>query len=139
MKSIAPLSFATSAPAANVSLVTAAAAFGRVRSGGPPGFEPPTATSISRALSFVATQLKKNAAQSAFFAFAEIPYVSGADIAASDPLASPGGKTKKPTLLDISLSYTAFCQSPLNMNTPWPFPKRALASVYSMALTSFGK
>ena len=56
------------------------------------------ATSISRALSFVATQLKKNAAQSACFAFAAIPYVSGADIAASFPPASPGGKTKNPTL-----------------------------------------
>src|SRR4051794_8472091 len=139
MKSIAPLSFVTSAPAFSVSLVIGAVACGTDASGGPPGFEPPTATSIWRALSLVATQFRKNAAQSAFFAFAAIPYVSGADIAASDPPDWPGGKTKNPTLSDRSLLYTAFCQSPLNMNTPSPFPKRALASVYSVALTSFGK
>src|SRR5439155_25620929 len=50
MKSIAPLSLDTSAPAASVSLVTDPdVAWGTGRSGGPPGFDPPTATSISRA------------------------------------------------------------------------------------------
>ena len=77
---------------------------GTGRSGGPPGFEPPTATSISRAVSLVATQLRKNAAQSAFFALAAIPYVSGADMAATLPSASAGGKTKNPTLPGWSLS-----------------------------------
>src|SRR6185369_1341112 len=47
MKSIAPLSLATSAPVANVSLVTEpVAAGGTARSVGPPGFEPPMLTSI---------------------------------------------------------------------------------------------
>src|SRR5205814_206072 len=66
--------------------------------------DPPTVPPICRALSLVATQLKKAAAQSAFFALSAMPYVSGADIAASVPLASDGGKTKKPTLPDRSLS-----------------------------------
>ena len=74
MKSIAPLSCATCAPAASVSFVTdPSAAGGTGRSVGPPGFEPPTVTSIWRAASLVATQLKKNAAQSAFAALAAIP------------------------------------------------------------------
>ena len=61
-------------------------------------------TLIWRAVSLVATQLKKNAAQSAFFALVAMPYVSGADIAASLPPASADGKTKKPTLPGRSLS-----------------------------------
>ena len=60
-------------------------------------------------------------------------------MAACDPPSVPDGKTKKPTLPGRSLSYVAFCQSPLNMKTPSPLPKRALASVYSMAFVSFGK
>ena len=39
----------------------------------------------ARAVSFVATQLRKNAAQSAFFALAAMPYVSGADMAPCGP------------------------------------------------------
>src|SRR4029450_5397571 len=111
MKSIAPLSLPTCAPAASVSFVTEpAAAGGTGRSGGPPGLEPPTATSISRAFSLGATQLKKNAAQSAFLAWAATPYVSGADIAATLPPDSDAGKTKNPTPSGWSLSYVAFCQ-----------------------------
>ena len=74
MKSIAPFAFATSPPAASVSLITdPGAAGGIARFVGPPGFDPPTETSICRALSFVATQLKKKAAQSACFAFVAMP------------------------------------------------------------------
>src|SRR6476660_1663389 len=99
MKSIAPFALATSAPEERVSLVTdPAATAGIARSAGPPGFEPKPFTLISRALSFVATQLKKKAAQSACFALFAMPKVSGADMAASDPPASAGGNTKKPTL-----------------------------------------
>jgi hypothetical protein len=46
---------------------------GIARSVGPPGFEPPTSTLIWRAASFVATQSKKNAAQSACSALAAMP------------------------------------------------------------------
>src|SRR4029453_476724 len=105
MKSIAPLSLPACAPAVSVSLVTEpAAAGGTGRSGGPPGFEPPTATSIFRAFSLVAPQVRKNAAQSAFLALAAIPYVSGADIAATLPPDSDAGKTKNPTPSGWSLS-----------------------------------
>ena len=71
MKSIAPLLAVTPAPAARVSAITESAATSGIEpSGGPPGFPPPTLTSISRALSFVHAQLRKNAAQSGFFDFA---------------------------------------------------------------------
>ena len=106
MKSIAPLSLATPAPAASVSLVTEpAAAGGTARSVGPPGFEPPTATSIWRAFSFVATQLKKNAAQSAFFALSRDAVGQRRRHRGEPcPPASAGGKTKNPTLPGRSLS-----------------------------------
>ncbi len=74
MKSIAVPASPTTAPAASVSFVTEpSAADGISRSPGPPGFEPPTSTRIWRAASFVATQSRKNAAQSAFGASAAIP------------------------------------------------------------------
>ena len=74
MKSIAPFSVATTLPAASVCAVTVPGfGSGIGRFAGPPGFEPPTVTSILRAFAFVAIQLKKNAAQSACFAFAAIP------------------------------------------------------------------
>src|SRR5512140_682031 len=99
MKSMAVPALLTTAPAASVSFVTEpAATAGIVASAGPPGFEPPTATSILRAASFVATQLKKNAAQSACLALAAMPYVNGADMAAGPAPASAGGIRKKPTL-----------------------------------------
>src|SRR5512138_106521 len=140
MKSIEVPALPTTGPAASVSFVTdPAVTDGIAASAGPPGLEPPTVTSICRALSLVATQLRKNAAQSAFFAFAAIPYVNGADIAAGDPPAWAGGIKKNPTLPAMSLSYPAFCQSPLKVKTPSPLPKRAAASVYSMALMSLGK
>src|ERR1044072_5269374 len=98
-KSIEVPSLPTTGRAASVSFVTEPEATeGIVASAGPPGLEPPTATSISRALSLVAIQFRKNAAQSAFFALAAIPKVSGADIAAGLPPASAGGIRKKPTL-----------------------------------------
>ena len=59
---------------------------------------------MSRAVSFVATQLKKKAAQSACLAVFAMPNVSGADMAARDPPASAGGNTKKPTFPGWSLS-----------------------------------
>ena len=74
MKSIAPLSFATTFPAASVcAVVEPGLTLGIGRFGGPPGFEPPTSTLILRGSRFVATQLRKNAAQSAFFALAAMP------------------------------------------------------------------
>ena len=74
MKSIAPFDSATNFPAASVSLVTEPSSTGGIaRSVGPPGFEPPTSTLICRAASLVATQLKKNAAQSACSALAAMP------------------------------------------------------------------
>ena len=48
-------------------------AVGGSNPGGPPGLEPPTATLIFRAFGLVATQLRKNAAQSAFFALSAMP------------------------------------------------------------------
>ena len=90
------------------------------RSAGPPGFEPPTVTLILRAFALVATQLRKNAAQSACFAFAAIPNVSGADIAACLPPALRVGIRKKPTLPGIYLSRLPDSQSPSNMNSPSP-------------------
>src|SRR5512144_1677307 len=140
IKSIDVPALPTTGPAASVSFVTEPAVTeGIVASAGPPGLEPPIATSISRALSFEATQLRKNAAQSACLALAAIPYVNGADIAAGGSPALTGGIRKNPMLPAISLSYPAFCQSPLNVKTPSPLPKRAAASVYSMALMSGGK
>src|SRR6185369_8243086 len=115
MKSIELPALPTTGPAARVSLVTEpSVTAGIVESAGPPGLEPPMATSILRASSLLATQLRKKAAQSAFLALAAIPYVRGADIAAGEPSASAGGIRKKPTLPGKSLSYAAFCQSPLN-------------------------
>src|SRR5512133_2639568 len=140
MKSIDVPASPTTGPAASVSFVTEPSATdGIVAPEGPPGLDPPILTSISRAVSFEATQLRKNAAQSAFLALAAIPNVNGADMAAGDPPAATGGIRKKPTLSGMSVSYPAFCQSPLKMKTPSPLPKRALASVYSMALMSEGK
>src|SRR5512147_806965 len=105
MKSIAVPALPTTVPAASVSLVTdPAATVGIVASAGPPGFDPPIVTSIWRAGGFEATQLKKNAAQSAFLALAAMPKVSGADMAAGDPLASAGGMRKKPALPGRSVS-----------------------------------
>ena len=51
-----------------------AATVGTEASTGPPGFDPIPSTLICRAVSFVAAQLKKNAAQSACLALAAIPY-----------------------------------------------------------------
>ena len=83
MKSIAPPSAPITGPAARVSAVTEpAATSGIVAPVGPPGFEPPMATSILRASSLEATQLRKNAAQSGFLALAAMPKVNGADMAA---------------------------------------------------------
>src|SRR5512135_2822697 len=74
MKSIELPALPTTGPAVRVSFVTEPAVTeGIVESAGPPGLDPPIATSISRALSLVPTQLKKNAAQSAFFALAAMP------------------------------------------------------------------
>src|ERR1041384_763987 len=99
MKSIELPALPTTGPAASVSFVTEPAVTeGIVASAGPPGFEPPIATSIPRALSLVATQFKKKAAQSACLALAAIPYVNGADIAAGEPPASAGGIRRNPTL-----------------------------------------
>ena len=74
MKSIAVPALPITVPAASVSFVTEPAVTeGIVASAGPPGFDPPMVTSIWRAVGFEATQLKKNAAQSAFFAWAAMP------------------------------------------------------------------
>src|SRR5437773_237661 len=74
IKSIDVPALPTTGPAASVSFVTEPAVTeGIVASAGPPGLEPPMATSICRALSFEATQFRKNTAQSAFFALAAIP------------------------------------------------------------------
>src|ERR1035437_3134126 len=105
MKSIAPLALETWAPTASESLVTAPAAAGGIgRSAGPPGLEPPIATLIWRAVALVATQSRKKAAQSAFFALAAMPYVSGEDMAASGPPAVAEGNAKNPTLPAAFLS-----------------------------------
>src|SRR5690348_5818834 len=105
MKSIAEPALPTTAPAASVSFVTdPSATVGILASAGPPGFDPPTLTSICRASGFEATQLKKNAAQSAFLALDAMPKVNGADMAAGLPLASAGGLTKNPTLPAMFLS-----------------------------------
>src|SRR3954452_13117490 len=119
MKSIAPFALATTLPAASVWAVTDPfLGSGIGRPAGPPGFDPPTVTSILRAFALVAIQLKKNAAQSACFAFAAIPYVSGADIAVWFPPALSVGIRKKPTLPATTLSRLPDSQSPSNMNTP---------------------
>src|SRR5581483_7532593 len=98
MKSIAPFAFATTLPAASVCAIRVAPfGTGIFSDGGPPGFEPPTLTFSARAAGFVVTQLKKNAAQAACFAFAAIPYVSGADIAVCFWPAFNVGIRKKPT------------------------------------------
>src|SRR5512135_2162075 len=74
MKSIEVPALPTTGPAASVSFVIEPAVTdGMVASAGPPGLEPPTVTSIWRALSLVATQLRKKAAQSAFLALAAMP------------------------------------------------------------------
>src|SRR5512136_1858123 len=105
MKSMDVPALPTIGPAASVSFVTEPAATeGIVASAGPPGFDPPTATSIWRAAGFEATQLRKNAAQSAFFALAAIPKVNGADMAAGLPPAVAGGITKNPTLPGMPVS-----------------------------------
>src|SRR5258708_1566342 len=99
MKSIDVPALPTTGPAASVSLmIEPSVTLGIVASAGPPGFDPPTVTSICRAVGFEATQFKKNAAQSAFFALAAMPKVNGADIAARLPLASAGGIRKNPVL-----------------------------------------
>src|SRR5690348_14236260 len=105
MKSMAVPALPTTLPAANVSAVIEPAGTEGVDApAGPPGLEPPTVTSICRALAFDPTQFRKNAAQSACFALAAIPYVSGADIAAGFPPACAGGITKKPVLPERFLS-----------------------------------
>ena len=81
-----------------------AATVGILASAGPPGFDPIPSTLICRAVSFVAAQLKKNAAQSACLALAAMPYVSGADIAAYPPPATAGGIRKNPTLPGMAAS-----------------------------------
>src|SRR5437867_2260191 len=69
MKSMAPFSFAITLPAASVcAIADPGFTFGIAKLGGPPGLEPPTLTLILRALGFVATQFRKNAAQLACFA-----------------------------------------------------------------------
>jgi len=74
MKSMAPFSAASTLPAVSVASVTEpGATAGMGRSGGPPGLDPPTSTLIRRALSLVATQLRKKAAQSAFGALLPMP------------------------------------------------------------------
>src|SRR5512135_1207783 len=74
MKSIDVPALPITGPAASVSFVIEpAVTVGIAASAGPPGFDPPTLTSIWRAVGFEATQLKKNAAQSAFFALAAMP------------------------------------------------------------------
>jgi hypothetical protein len=74
MKSMAPLSLPIAAPASRVLAVTVFfATAGMYASDGPIGCEPPTLTAMSRAWLLVATQLRKNAAQSAFFALAPMP------------------------------------------------------------------
>src|SRR6185436_10634847 len=99
MKSIDPLSLPMVAPASSVAAVIEPSFTGGMyASDGPIGCDPPTDTSMSRAFWLVATQLRKNAAQSAFGAFALIPYVSGADIAACLPPACAGGIRKNPAL-----------------------------------------
>src|SRR5580765_3601899 len=121
MKSIAPFCEATTLPAASVCVVTE---FGFVvgigRFGGPPGFEPPTATLILRAFGFVATQFRKKAAQSACGALAAIPYDSGADIAACLALLVSPGIRKKPTFPAMFLSKFPDSQSPSKMSSPSP-------------------
>ena len=63
MKSIDVPASPTTRPAASVSFVTEpAGTFGIEASEGPPGFEPPMVTLIWRAVGFVATQFRKNAA-----------------------------------------------------------------------------
>src|SRR5258708_26457933 len=109
MKSIDVPALPITGPAASVSfMIEPAATVGIVASAGPPGFDPPTATSIWRAVGFEATQFKKNAAQSAFFALVAMPKVTGADIAARLPLASAGGIRKNPGLPARALSQPAF-------------------------------
>src|SRR5688500_13480226 len=106
MKSIDVPASPITGPAVSVSFVIEpSAADGTGSPDGPPGLEPPTVTSICRAVSFVATQLRKTAAQSAFLALAAIPNVSGADIAAGGSPASTGGIRKNPTLPGMSVSY----------------------------------
>src|SRR3954452_19393670 len=98
MKSIAPFCAATTLPAARVCEINEPFfVTGTGRFGGPPGFEPPTLTFSLRAAGLVATQLKKNAAQFACFAFAAMPYVSGADIPVCGRPALRVGIRKKPT------------------------------------------
>src|SRR5262249_29260077 len=121
MKSIAPFCEATTLPAASVWAVTE---FGLVvgigRFGGPPGFEPPTATLIWRAFGVVANQLREKAGQSAVGAFAAIPYDNGADIAACLALAVSPGIRKKPTLPAMFLSKLPDSQSPSKISSPSP-------------------
>ena len=107
-------------------MTLSAATAGMYASAGPIGCDPPISTPISRARLSVATQLRKKAAQSAFLAFAAIPKVSGADMAACLPPCCAGGIRKKPTLPGICLSRLPDSQSPLNMNRPWPSMKRLI-------------
>src|SRR5580765_9033931 len=119
MKSMAPFSLAITFPAARVwAVVEPGFTFGIGKAGGPPGFEPPTVTSILRARGFVATQFRKKAAQLACFALAAIPNVNGADIAACFPPGVAGGIRKKPTLAGICLSRLPDSQSPSKMSSP---------------------
>src|SRR4029450_3814266 len=113
MKSMAPFSLAITLPAASVcAIADPGFTFGIAKLGGPPGLEAPTVPLILRALGFVATQFRKNAAQLACFALAAIPKVSGADIAACFPPGVAGGIRKKPTLARICLSRLPGAQSP---------------------------
>src|SRR3954471_14047931 len=121
MKSIAPFCLATTLPAASVrDVVEPGFTFGIGRLGGPPGFEPPTVTLIRRAFGLVAIQFKKNAAQPGCFAFAAIPNVSGADMAACRPPFFSGGIKKNPILLAWWVSKFPDSQSPSKMSRPSP-------------------
>src|SRR5689334_6538451 len=127
MKSIAPLALPMVAPAASVAAVTLPSLTGGMyASAGPIGCEPPTLTAMSRACWLVATQLRKNAAQSAFLALLLMPYVSGADIAACLPPADAEGIRKNPALPAICLSRLPDSQSPSNMNRFLPAMKRLI-------------
>src|SRR5665213_348557 len=129
MNPMSPLSFAAMPPAANVcAVVEPGFTLGIGRFDGPPGLEPPAVTLILRAVGFVATQLRKNAAQLACAALAAIPYVSGADIAACGPPAFSGGIRKNPTFFASLVSKLPDSQSPSKISSACPASKLLIIS-----------